>query len=143
MRSFLLKVFGRRVLAGYGIVSLLSVSILAALYLTTRYGIHAYVGDQLERIPWDISVVQRGEAHRYEELRRRYREIPGVENVEALGFIRIRNMAPIRLEVNGRALPIRWAGFIASSDPELLFPALRQTGVPAAPAPPGGTTPIV
>ncbi len=143
MRTFLLKVFGKRVLVGYGIVSLLSVSVLASLYLTTRYGIHGYVGDQLGRIPWDIAVVQRGEAHRYEELQRRYREISGVSRVEAVGFIRIRNMAPIRLEVNGRPLSIRWAGFIATSNPALLFPALRRAGVPTLPLTPGGTRPVV
>lgn len=131
MRTFFLKVFGKRVFAGYGVVSLLSVAILAALYLTTRYGIHAYVSDQLERIPWDIAIVQRGEAHRYEELQRRYRAISGVRAVESIGFIRIRNMAPLRLEVGGRPLPIRWLGFIATSKPALVFPGLRTSDASA------------
>ena len=81
--------------------------------------------DQLARIPWDIAIVQRGEAHRYAELQRQYREIAGVRAVESIAVIRIRNMAPLRLEVGGQALPIRWVGFIATSKPALVFPGLR------------------
>jgi len=76
MRWYLLRVFGKRALFGYGVVALLSVAVLAALDLASRYGLHAYVSDQLTRIPWDISLIQRGEPHRFQELYDKYTVIP-------------------------------------------------------------------
>jgi hypothetical protein len=126
VRRFLFKVFGRRVLVGYASVALLSVAILAALYLTSRYALHDYVVDQLGRIPWDISVVQRGETHRFAELQNKYKQIEGVRAVESLGFLRIRNMSPVWLEVDGESLPVRWVAFIAAARPDLLPPELGR-----------------
>ena len=108
MRWYLLRVFGKRALFGYGVVVLLSVAVLAALDLASRYGLHAYVSDQLTRIPWDISLIQRGEPHRFQELYDKYTVIPQVRSVEMVGFLRIQNMAPLQLEVNGEPAAIRW-----------------------------------
>ena len=127
MRWYLLKVFGKRAFWGYGVVALLSVSILAALYLASGYGLHAYVSDQLSRIPWDISLVHRGEAHRFRELQREYAAIPEVRSMEMVGFLRMRNGAPLELEINGEQTTLRWITFIAASKPELLPPELRQS----------------
>jgi hypothetical protein len=130
VRWFLFKVFGRRVVLGYGSVALLSVAVLAALYLTSRYALHDYVVDQIDRIPWDISVVQRGEAHRFPALQAEYGRLEAVRAVEALGFLRIRNMNPVWLEVDARPFPVRWVSFVAASRPALLPPELAG-GLPA------------
>ncbi|MDA2934230.1 hypothetical protein MYX82_07790 [Acidobacteria bacterium AH-259-D05] len=122
----LLRVFGKRAFFGYGVVALLSVSVLAALHLASRYGLHAYVSDQLRRIPWDISLIHRGEPHRFQELYDKYKAIPEVRSVEMVGFLRIQNMAPLQLEINGESAAIRWMAFVASTNPELLPPELRE-----------------
>jgi len=120
MRWYLFRVFGKRALLGYGVVALLSVAVLAALNLASRYGLHAYVSDQLTRIPWDISLIHRGEPHRFQELYDKYTAIPEVHSVAMVGFLRIQNMAPLQLEVNGESTAVRWIVFVASTDPELL-----------------------
>src|ERR1035437_10323898 len=105
---FLLKFVGRRILLGYGIVSLLSVAVLASLYMPSSYGLEAYVSDQVKRIPWEVSVLQRDETQRFPELQAAYRKLPGVTEVQGLGFLRLRNVSPVRLEVGNQINPTRW-----------------------------------
>ncbi|MBI4456748.1 MAG: hypothetical protein HY644_12730 [Acidobacteria bacterium] len=126
MRSYLFKVFGKRVFFGYGAVALLTVSILTALDLASRYGLHAYVSDQLNRIPWDMALVHRGETHRFKELQQEYAKIPEIRSNELVGFLRMRNLAPLEVEINGERAAIRWLGFIAATKPELLPTELRE-----------------
>ncbi len=123
---FLLRVVGRRVMLGYGVVALLSVAILASLYMASRYGLEAYVDDQLGRIPWEISVIQRGETYRYAELQEKYRQRAGVREVQGLGFLRVRNLSPVRLEAGNQAVPVRWIVFVSASSEGLLPPELRR-----------------
>ena len=123
---FLLRVVGRRILLGYGVVALLSVAILASLYMASRYGLEAYVADQLGRVPWEISVIQRGETYRFAELQDSYRQWAGVREVQGLGFLRVRNLSPVRLEVANQAAPVRWVVFVSASSERLLPPELRR-----------------
>lgn len=123
---FLLKVIGRRILLGYGAVALLSVSVLTSLYMTSRYGLETYVADQIRRIPWEICVLQRGETQRFPELQTEYRKLPGVREVEALGFLRLRNIVPVRLEIANQAASVRWVAFVSASNERLLPPELRE-----------------
>jgi hypothetical protein len=125
---FLLRVIGRRILLGYGIVALLSVSVLASLYMASSYGLEAYVADQVGRIPWEVSVLQRGETQRFPELQAEYRKLPGVKEVQGLGFLRLRNVSPVRLEVGNHAASIRWVAFVSASSERLLPPGLRKAG---------------
>ncbi|MBI4465077.1 MAG: hypothetical protein HY647_10265 [Acidobacteria bacterium] len=123
---FLLKVVGRQILLGYGIVALLSVAILASLFLASRYGLEAYVSDQIGRIPWEISVLQRGETQRFTELRNEYQKLPGVREVQGIGFLRLRNISPVRLTIANERIPVRWIAFVSASDERLLPPELRE-----------------
>ena len=123
---FLLRVVGRRILLGYGVVALLSVAILTSLFLASRYGLEAYVSDQLGRIPWEVSVLQRGETQRFTELREQYRNLAGVREVEGLGFLRVRNISPAKLEVDKEAVSVRWVAFVFASTEGLLPPELRR-----------------
>ena len=88
MNWFLFRVLGKRVFILYGAVSLLSVAILASLYMTSGYALENYIVDQLQRMPWDISVVQRGEAHRFEEMRADLTKLEGIQRIENLGCLR-------------------------------------------------------
>jgi len=124
---FLLRVVGRRILLGYGAIAILSVAVLASLYMASRYGLEAYVSDQLGRIPYEVSVLQRGETQRFQELQQAYRKLPGVKNVEGLGFLRLRNVRPLRLEIANESAPIRWVAFVSASSDRLLPPGLRRT----------------
>ena len=62
--GILFKVLGRRPLVIFGIVSGLVVFLLAAVTVTSRYAMQRYVADQVERVPWDISVYQTAEVAR-------------------------------------------------------------------------------
>lgn len=127
MRVYLFRVFGTRVFIGYGLVALLSVLILAALDLVSQYGLHAYAADQIHRIPWDITLVHRAETHRFSELRRKYLAIPGVQASELVGFLRLRNLAPLNVEVDGKPSETRWLGFIAATRADLLPEELQPS----------------
>jgi len=52
----LFKVLGRRPAVIFGLVTGLVVFLLAAVTITSRYAMQRYVADQVERVPWDISV---------------------------------------------------------------------------------------
>ena len=127
MNWFLFRVLGKRVFILYGAVSLLSVAILASLYMTSGYALENYIVDQLQRMPWDISVVQRGEAHRFEEMRADLTKLEGIQRIENLGFLRVRNSNPLRLEIDQSEFPVRWVAFVAASKENLLPPELHRT----------------
>ncbi|MBI4463723.1 MAG: hypothetical protein HY647_03365, partial [Acidobacteria bacterium] len=129
----LLKVVGRGIGIGYGAVALLSVAILASLFLASRYGLEAYVADQIGRIPWEISVLQRGEAQSFLGLRQAYRNLPGVHEVQGIGFLRLRNMSPVKLEIANEPVRVRWIAFVFVSDQRFLPPVLREVSGGSSP----------
>ena len=47
--------------SSFGLVSGLVVFLLAAVTVTSRYAMQRYVADQVERVPWDLSVYQTAE----------------------------------------------------------------------------------
>lgn len=114
----------------YGLIALLSVSILAALDLSSRYGLQEYVREQLGRIPWDITVVQTGEVYRFSALRDRYRAINRVRDSQVIGFLRVRLISPLTLEIDERPLNVRWLTIVSASKPELLPAEFRKTASP-------------
>jgi hypothetical protein len=86
-----------------------------------NYAIETYVSDQIERLPWDISVLLRRQVDSYKFLQDEYAEIAGLDRFETVGFLRIngRNEA-VGLDVGNESLPVRWLTFMAVSDSSLL-----------------------
>src|SRR5712671_5793428 len=111
VERLLFRIFGRRIALLFGGISLLSAAVLASLYLVANYAVQAYVGEQLNRIPWDIIVGQRDAARNYPDFQSHLRSIPGVKRVEAFGFLRV-----------------RWIAIAGSSDPSLVPPDLKAAG---------------
>ncbi len=128
VERLLFRIFGRRIALLFGGISLLSAAVLASLYLVANYAVQAYVGEQLNRIPWDIIVGQRDAARNYPDFQSHLRSIPGVKRVEAFGFLRVINGVGVQLQIDGQPLPVRWIAIAGSSDPSLVPPDLKAAG---------------
>ena len=127
MQSFLLKILGRRIAVLFGGICFSSVAVLAALYLSSGYALSAYVADQIDRLPWDVTVLQKIPLHTYPELQARFGATTGISRVEGFGFLRLQSGTDLRFEVDGRQPSVRWLGILAASDTSLLPAALRPT----------------
>src|SRR6476659_5443782 len=86
--SVLFKVLGRRPALIFGLVTGLVVFLLAAVTVTSRYAMQRYVADQVERVPWDISVYQTAEVPLADKLRDSIARVSGVAAAERLIFLR-------------------------------------------------------
>jgi hypothetical protein len=127
MNQMLFKTVGRRVALLFGGVCGIAVAILTALYLTASYSIENYVSEQLRKLPWDVAALQRG-SERQDLLQNKLKQIPGVQEVGALGVLRIqRGNGTVGLEVDGVPVPARWLVMIAASDQRILPPELRRS----------------
>ncbi|OFV96185.1 MAG: hypothetical protein A3F68_04985 [Acidobacteria bacterium RIFCSPLOWO2_12_FULL_54_10] len=127
MRWFLFRVFAKRVCFLYGAVSMLTVAILASLYMTSGYAIEGYITDQLERMPWDIAVLQRGDTSRFVEMRDQIAELEDIERIESFGLLRVEIGPLVQLEIDQAGFPVKWIGFVGTSQPDILPPELRRT----------------
>ena len=126
MYRLLFNLFGRQIVFYFGGLCFLSVAVLASLSLTSKYALKSYVSEQITRLPWDMTVIQQTPLYNYPELGKRFENIEGVKNVEALGFLRVQNGDLLRVEVNNMPLSVTWVGVIATSDSDLLPPELRR-----------------
>jgi hypothetical protein len=125
---FLFRLIGRRIAVQFGLLSFVFAATLAALYLASGYALQSYASDQIGRIPWDISAGQREAVRSYPKVQHVLRRVPGVRRVEALGLLRVINVGdPIRVELDGKALPVRWMAVVSASDPQLLPEQLRSS----------------
>src|SRR3954453_10954347 len=84
----LFKVLGRRPFAVFALVSALVVFLLAAVTVTSRYAMQRYVADQIERVPWDLSIYQTAEVPLAGDLRDAIAGAPSVSASERLYFLR-------------------------------------------------------
>src|SRR5712691_5942283 len=84
----LFKVLGRRPFVVFGLVTALVVCLLAAVTVTSRYAMQRYVADQVERVPWDLSIYQTAEVSLAEKLQAAIAGVPGVAAAERLTFLR-------------------------------------------------------
>ena len=66
--TLLFRILGRRVFLSFGLVTFLIVFLLSAVTVTSRYAMQRYVADQVERLPWDLSVYQTAEVPLAERL---------------------------------------------------------------------------
>lgn len=109
----LFKVLGRRPLVIFGIVSGLVVFLLAAVTVTSRYAMQRYVADQVERLPWDLSIYQTAEVPLAGRLQAAIQEVGGVAETRQLHFLRTIPPFTLRPVVDGQYLRSPWISVLS------------------------------
>jgi len=133
--AYLFRIFGYRVATLFGGICMLSVAVLSALYMVGGYSLASYVSDQLDRLPWDVSVLQSSGLSSHSKLREEYSMLQGVDRVESLGLMRLqRGNGVVGIEIDGKPFPARWIALIATTDTSILPKELQRGGevVPTA-----------
>ncbi len=127
----LFRVLGRRPFIVFGLVSGLVVLLLAAVTVTSRYAMQRYVADQVERVPWDLSIYQTAEVPLADQLSTSIAEVSGVAKAEKLYFLRTIPPYTLRPVIDGQPLRSPWLSILTATDPSLLPPEVRPTGAGA------------
>jgi hypothetical protein len=126
--GLLFRVIGRRPMAMFGLVSCLIVALLAAVTVTSRHAMQRYVADQVERLPWDISIYQTAEVPLAPRLRAAIMDVAGVAETRELRFLRTIPPYTLRPVIDGLPLRSPWISILSSNDPTLIPPEIRPTG---------------
>lgn len=123
----LFKVLGRRAFIAFGVVSALVVFLLAAVTVTSRYAMQRYVADQVERVPWDISIYQTAEVPLADQLNDAAKRASGIAAAERLYFLRTIPPYSVKPLIDGQELRSPWLSLLMASDLSLLPPDIRPT----------------
>ncbi len=124
----LFAVLGRRVFYTFGLVSLLVVFLLAAVTVTSRYAMQRYVEDQVQRVPWDISVYQTADVPQAGDVRDNIARTRGIAQAERLYFLRTIPPYSVMPVIDGQQLRTPWLSVLTATDPNLIPPDIRPTG---------------
>ena len=124
----LFGIVGRRVFVSFGLVTFLIVFLLSAVTVTSRYAMSRYVGDQVERMPWDLSVYQTAEVPLADRLSESIKAVSGIAASERLYFLRTIPPYSVASVVDGQQLRTPWLSLLMATDPDLLPPDLRPSG---------------
>ena len=121
----LFRVLGLRPFVIFGLVSSLIVCLLAAVTITSRYALQCYVVDQVERVPWDLSIYQTAEILLAEKLGSAVGRVAGVAAAEQLVFLR--TIPPLTVEptIDGQPLRSPWISLLTASNVTLLPADMR------------------
>ncbi len=147
MTRRLFHILGWRALWTFGLVAFLVGVLLASISLTSRYVLKRYVDYQLERIPWDVALYQKGPSGGDDTLRAFVEQTPGITKVASLAFLRARfpEGGEVQARVDGTPLTTPWLSVLAASDLSVLPPqlgfALAQSA--GASGPPGAVLALV
>ncbi|MEE8162077.1 MAG: hypothetical protein V3T61_10620, partial [Acidobacteriota bacterium] len=133
----LIAILGQRAFWSFAVVTLLVAALLAAVNITSRHALKSYVEDQLERIPWDLAMIQTTGFSLTSELSQRMSSVEGLEQVESLVLLRARlpEGGEVVSEVDGKPLTTPWLSMLTATDPGLLPPKLNlalENGQPGA-----------
>jgi ABC-type lipoprotein release transport system permease subunit len=124
----LFKVLGRRPALIFGLVTGLVVFLLAAVTVTSRYAMQRYVADQVERVPWDISIYQTAEVPLADKLHDAIAKVDGVARAERLAFLRTIPPYSVRPTIDGAPLRSPWISVLTATEASLVPPDIRPTG---------------
>ena len=115
----LIAILGRRAFWSFAVVTLLVAALLAAVNITSRHALKSYVEDQLERIPWDLAMIQTTGFSLTSELSQRMSSVEGLEQVESLVLLRARlpEGGEVVSEVDGKPLTTPWLSIHLQSPP--------------------------
>src|SRR5262249_14113459 len=90
-----------------------------------------YVADQVERVPWDLSIYQTAEVSLAEKLQAAIAGVPGVAATERLTFLRTIPPYTTKPLIDGQELRSPWISVLTATDASLLPPEIRPTGAGA------------
>jgi len=124
----LIGILGKRSFLSFGLVTFLVASLLATVNLASRHAIKVYVEDQLQRIPWDITIFEAGgpRVSSGPTLSDKVRQVPEVQRVEGLVFLRAILPPDVVPKVDGSPMSTPWLCLMAATDDSLLPPQLRM-----------------
>lgn len=125
IRLRLAKILGQRAFLAFGVVTLLTAGLLAAINLASHHALKLYIEDQLSRLAWDVALYQTSEFALSAEVSPKLRAISGVERVESLTFLRAKPPPEAVLEVDGKPLASPWVSLLSATDIALLPPETR------------------
>ena len=121
-------VLGRRPFAVFALVTGLIVFLLAAITVTSRHAMERYVADQIERVPWDLSIYQTAEIGLAPKLGEAVAAVQGVTQTQKLYFLRTILPYTTKPEIDGAQIRSPWVSFLSPTDPTMLPPDLRPSG---------------
>jgi hypothetical protein len=125
IRLRLANISGRRAAVAFGVVTLLSAGLLAAVNLASRHALKLYIEDQLSRLAWDVALYQTTEFSASKEVAAKFAAVRGVERAESLTFLRAKPPPEAILQVDRKPLASPWVSVLAATDPSLLPPEAR------------------
>src|SRR5262245_8571569 len=124
----LVKILGRPAFVSFFLVSVLTVCLLAAVNLSSNRALERYVADQIERVPWDISVYQTGDIPLAGEVRQAIAQQPGITQVENLTFLRLALPPALMPLIDGEPMRTPWLSLLTATRESLLPPDIRPRG---------------
>ncbi|MDB5543158.1 MAG: hypothetical protein JWO64_307, partial [Hyphomicrobiales bacterium] len=124
----LFAVLGRRPFMVFALVTGLIVFLLAAITVTSRYAMQRYVADQVERVPWDLSIYQTAEIPLGDKLNKAIGAVKGVLETQRLYFLRTILPFTTRPEIDGQQIRSPWVSIIAPTDVSMLPADIRPSG---------------
>jgi hypothetical protein len=117
---YLARILGRRSFLVFGLVTLLIVSILAAVNIASRFALKKYVEDQLQRINWDISAYQSGDVQAIPEISEALKSTEGITQHRNLQFLRTSTTSEDVAYIDGKPMRMPWLSLLTTSDPSML-----------------------
>ncbi len=124
----LFSVVGRRPFVVFALVTGLIVFLLAAITVTSRHAMQRYVEDQIERVPWDLSIYQTADIPMAPKLHTAIAGVDGVSATQQLYFLRTILPFTTKPEIDGQQIRSPWVSFLSPTDPSMLPADIRPTG---------------
>ena len=124
----LYAVLGRRPFTIFALVTGLIVFLLAAITVTSRHAMERYVADQVERVPWDLSIYQTAEINLAPKVAEAVRKVSDVSQTQRLYFLRTILPYTTKPEIDGQQIRSPWVSFLSPTDPSMLPPDIRPAG---------------
>lgn len=128
LRARLARILGGRAFLAFGLVTLLTAGLLAAINLASHYALNLYIQDQLSRLPWDVALYQTTDFSLSPEVSRKVKAVEGIREVGDVTFLRTKPPPGSVLEVDGKPLGTPWISILSATDPSLFPPEARPSG---------------
>jgi hypothetical protein len=127
MLRYLAGILGKRAFYSFALVTFLVSALLVTVSLASRHALKTYVEDQLTRIRWDIAVYDAGSRRLTgREVTEHLRDVPGVERVESLTFLRAVLPEEVKPQVDGKPLATPWLCMMSATEESLFPPQLQM-----------------
>ena len=126
--ALLVRVLGRRPFVAFFLVSFATVLLLAAVNFSSNRALERYIADQIERVPWDISVYQTADIPLADDVRQAIKQQNGITQVENLTFLRLALPPSLTPLIDDEPLRTPWLSLLTATRERLLPPDIRPRG---------------